>query len=43
MGHNGLRQPPILKSALPKLYMLGHYKLILLLHIDVMHKSKPQI
>lgn len=43
MGHNGLRQLQILKSALPKLCTLRHYMLILLLHIDVTHKSKPQI
>lgn len=43
MGHNGLRQLQISKPDLPKLYMLKHYVLILLLHIDAMHKSKLQI
>lgn len=43
MGHNGLHQLQILKPDLPKLYMLRHYMLILLLYIDAMHESKLQI
>lgn len=43
MGHNGLRQLQILKPDLPELYMLRHYMLILLLHIDALQKSKLQI